>query len=413
MSELRATGPVSGTDRIDAIDTLRGFAVLGILVMNIQAFSMIGAAYLNPNAAGALGGAESWVWQLSHLLFDAKFMSIFSMLFGAGIVLMSERRAKAALSPAAAHYRRMFVLALIGLAHAYLFWHGDILFAYAVCGCLVYLLRRRSPRTLLVLAAASVALPSLLNVFFHVTMPFWPEGQVEQVASQWWLPSAEHVQAEIAAYQGSWLDQMSKRVPTALFMQTSLLLQEVLWRAGGLMLLGMALYKWGVFSGALPRRVYGWLAVLGALIGLPLVIAGMAFCRRHGYEFESAFFLGKQFNYWGSVFVALGWIGLVLFLHGVLARRWTRPLSAVGRTALTNYLAQTVICTTIFYGHGFGLFGQLARPQQLLVVVGVWIVQLAVSTLWVQRMRFGPAEWLWRSATYWRLPPLSVSARRD
>jgi uncharacterized protein len=164
-------GAVPETERIVAIDVLRGFALLGILVMNVQIFAMIDAAYENPTAYGNLEGANYAVWLLSHILADQKFMTIFSMLFGAGIVLMAGRQETAGHWPAAVHYRRMGVLALFGLAHAYLLWFGDILFSYAICGMIVYPLRKLRPRTQIALGLVLIAVPSLLLALMAVTLP--------------------------------------------------------------------------------------------------------------------------------------------------------------------------------------------------------------------------------------------------
>ena len=260
-------GPVLQSDRIASIDVLRGWAVLGILVMNIQFFAMPGAAYMNPLALGGLTLTDWSIWGVAHVLFDRKFMTIFSMLFGAGVVLMTTRNETATGRSAGRHYRRMLVLLAFGLAHAYLLWYGDVLYCYAMCG--------------LVVNSAS------------------------------------------------------------------------------------------------------------------------------GWTVQDSFFRGTQFNYWASIPVSLGWVGLVMLIckHQV----WTHltgRLAAVGRMALTNYLLQTVICTTIFYGHGLGRFGRIDRPGQMGVVLAVWLFQLGVSPIWLRRFRFGPMEWLWRSLTYGRFQPM-------
>src|SRR5438132_1465135 len=134
--------PVTAAERITTLDALRGFALLGILTMNMQSFSMIGAAYFNPTAYGDLTGVNYWVWYLCAVFADSKFMTIFSMLFGAGIVLMTGRAEASGRRAALLHYRRMGVLLLFGLAHAYVLWPGDILYSYAICGCVLYPLRR-------------------------------------------------------------------------------------------------------------------------------------------------------------------------------------------------------------------------------------------------------------------------------
>ena len=144
--ELPSLIPVDQTERINSLDVLRGFALLGILVMNIQAFSMVGAAYMNPTAYGDLTGANYWVWYVSHLLFDQKFMALFSALFGAGIVLMWRRAEAKSRRATGLHYRRTFWLMVFGFVHAYGVWAGDILFVYSLCGLWVFWLKRRSPR---------------------------------------------------------------------------------------------------------------------------------------------------------------------------------------------------------------------------------------------------------------------------
>ena len=172
------------------------------------------------------------------------------------------------------------------------------------------------------------------------------------------------------------------------------------------MLIGMALFKHGVFSAQRPSRFYAVLIAVAVAVGLPLQAYGISLDVAHGWPVWS-FFVGAQFNYWPSIAVSLGHVGVVMLacrraaLHCLI-----RPLAAVGRTALTNYLLQTILCTTIFYGHGLGWFGSVDRVGQLGVVAAVWAVQLIASPLWLRRFRFGPAEWAWRWLTYGVRPPL-------
>lgn len=399
-------GPVTQTERIASIDVLRGFAVLGILVMNIQAFSMIGAAYMNPTAYGDLTGVNYAVWLLSHVFADRKFMGIFSMLFGAGIVLMTSRREAAGVRTAGVHYRRMGLLLVFGLLHAYLLWYGDILFLYAMCGFVVYLFRRRRPGTLIIVGFLSIAIPTVLSVFFQWSIPYWPPEAMENTM-RWWAPSHEVVAKEIAAYRGGWLGQFSHRAVTALFMQTLYLLIDGFWRAGGLMLLGMGLFKLDIFSAKRPSVTYVIMIVVGLFVGIPVILYGVYRNFALGWVFESCMYAGGQFNYWGSILVSLGWVGLVMLVykHGK-AQTLTRSLAATGQMAFTCYLLQTIICTTIFYGHGFGLFGKVERVGQIGIVFAVWVLLLVVSPLWLRRFRFGPAEWLWRSLAYGKVQPM-------
>ncbi len=405
-----ANGPVTDASRIGSLDVLRGFAVLGILVMNIQSFSMIGAAYMNPYAYGDMTGANRAVWFLSHLFADMKFMAIFSMLFGAGVVLMAERRTAAGKPSAGLHYRRMLGLLLFGALHGYILWYGDILFTYAVCGVWVYLLRKLRPSRLIIVGLIAVAVSSGVSLFWQATIPWWPPGEMGKLETEWWDPPPDAIAHELEAYRGSWSEQQALRAPEAVFMQTFMLATNTMWRAGGLMLIGMALFKLGVFSADRGVAFYAGLLAVGAFIGLPVVAFGVWFKESSGWDVRSAFFGGDQFNYWASILVALGWIAAVMLVvkSGVLPRLNAR-LAAVGRMALSCYLLETIICTTIFYGHGLGLYGSVERTGQIAIVFAVWMVLLWFCPWWMRQFRFGPFEWLWRSLTYWKLQP---AARR-
>ena len=395
----RGTGPIAETTRIDAIDVLRGVALLGILLMNVQSFAMPQAAYFNPTAYGDLEGANLYVWVAGRMLADQKFMTIFSMLFGAGIVLMAGR-AEARGDARRVHYRRMGWLLVIGLLHAHLLWPGDILFLYAVCGMLVYPLRRQPPGRLLALGAGLLAVGSAYSVASGVSFPHWPEDERAAFTADMWQPSAAAIGAELAAWRGGWLDQQPARSAAAFEFETSILAAWGIWRAGGLMLIGMALFRYGVFGAQRSSRFYAALIAVAVAVGLPLQAYGIALDFARGWPVWS-FFVGAQLIYWPSIAVSLGYVGVVMLVCRREALHClTRPLAAVGRTALTNYLLQTILCTTIFYGHGLGWFGSVDRAGQVGVVAAVWAVQLVASPLWLRRFRFGPAEWAWRWLTY-------------
>jgi uncharacterized protein len=403
-------GPTVEKDRVITLDILRGVAVLGILVMNIQSFSMIAAAYFNPMAAGDQSAVGFWIWLLTHLLADLKFMALFSMLFGAGIVLMWERAERSGRSFLGIHYRRMFWLVLFGLLHAHLIWYGDILFAYGVCGCLLYGFRRLKPVPLLVLGLFALLIGSSIYLLSGLSMPYWPAEDLREFTEEMWIPPAEKAAEEIEVYRSGWLQQMRLRVSSALELETSVFLFFFLWRAGGLMLLGMGLFKLGVFSGQRSNPFYFSWVFLAAFVGIPIIAWGAWRNIQAGWP-PSSFFVGSQFNYWGSLLVALGWVGLVILVarHSLLSGL-TRRLEAVGRMALSCYLLQSIICTTIFYGHGFGLFGQVGRLGQILVVGGVWLFLLWLAPVWLKKFRYGLFEWVWRSLTYWRVLPLRRAA---
>ena len=403
-------GPVLEDARIDAIDVLRGFALLGILVMNIQLFAMPDAAYFNPTAYGDLEGANLYVWLGGRLLADQKFMTIFSMLFGAGIVLMAAR-AEARGEARRLHYRRMGWLAVIGLAHAHLLWSGDILFLYAVCGMLVYPFRKQSAGRLLAIGTATLVAGSAIFAGLQASLPYWPEEALAEVTVGSWQPTREIIDGALAAYRGGWLEQLPVRSASALGFETFALAIWGGWRASGLMLIGMALYRLDVFSARRSARFYGALIAAALVTGIPVEAYGVVLDFEFGWALDWSLLQGRQFNYWPSIAVSLGYVGLVMLVcRSSWLRPVTRPFAAVGRTALSNYLLQTVICTTIFYGHGLGYYGSVDRVGQLGVVIGVWAVQLVASPLWQQRYRFGPAEWAWRSLTYGERPALRRTA---
>ena len=398
--------PVLAADRIGSLDVLRGFALLGILVMNMQAFAMIEAAYMNPRAYGDFTGVNRLTWVLEHLFGDLKFMALFSMLFGAGVFLLCDRARQRTGRAAGLHYRRMTWLLLIGLVHAYGFWYGDILVSYALCGMLVFVFRNLSPRWLLGLGLVALVPPSLLFLAGQASMPWWPEESMAELQADW-KPGPELIAAELEAYRGGWWDQMTFRAPASLTVQLALFPAWFMWRPGGLMLIGMALLKTGVLGGQRSPGFYLGLWLAGWGLGLPLVAAGILLNQAHDWAVERSMFLGYQFNYWGSVPMALGHAGLVLFVvRAGLLKRVQQALAAMGRMALTNYLLQTLICTTIFYGHGFGLFGRIERTTQLLIALGILTTQMMGSVAWLRCFRHGPMEWAWRSLTYLRLQPL-------
>ena len=402
--------PVAEKERIVSIDVLRGFALLGILPMNIQYFSMISTAYTNPTAYGDLHGANYLVWLVCHVLADEKFVTLFSMLFGAGIVLMTAHVEAAAKRAAPLHYRRMAWLILFGLLHGFLLWSGDILFSYGSCGLVAYLFRKMQPRRLLVSGFAIMCVASISLTAYGKTSAHWSPKRLEQAREDLWMPTPEGVAKELAGYRGSWSQQMRFRVSDSLEMDTSFFVFFTFWRVCGLMLIGMGLFKMGVFGAGRPPALYWRMIAVAAFLGIPVTLYGTYRDFAGGWDFRYSFFHGAQFNYWASVLVSLGWVGAVMLAcRSAALVPLTDRLAAVGRMAFSNYILHTVICTTLFYGHGFGLFGKVERVWQFAIVLAIWAFQLIASPIWLRYFLFGPLEWLWRSLTYWQHEPF----RRD
>ena len=397
--------PVAETARIESIDAVRGFALLGILLMNIQMFSMVGAAYFNPTAYGDLTGANYVVWYLSHLLADQKFMTIFSSLFGAGIVLMWQNAESKGRKAAGLHYRRTFWLLVFGAVHAYAMWSGDILFIYGLCSLWAFWFRRLSPTTLIIIGLILIMVSPGLFFMAGSTIEFWPPEATEGFEAGW-QPTPEQIAEEVGNYRGGWLDQMPSRAQQSVGLHTGAFIFWGFWRVTGLMLIGMALFKLGFFSAEWSEKAYLTLLIVAILIGLPIVALGVRANFAAGWDI-SRFFLGPLYNYVTSLLVSMGWASGILLLckRGAL-QGLTAAFANVGRMALTNYLLQTIICTTIFYGHGFGYFGSVSRVGQLLIVFGVWAFLIPFSSWWLQRFRFGPFEWLWRTLSYLKVQPM-------
>jgi len=424
-------GPVTSAERFVALDTLRGVAVLGILVMNIYGFAMPFPAYTNP----LIMGGEEWynlgTWFITHVVADQKFMTIFSMMFGAGIVLMWERSEARGAGFGRIYYRRMFWLMLIGLIHGYLIWFGDILFHYALIGMLIYAARKWRPRTLIITACLILPVAVLINHFAYFYVKELKENAANaavlqaagemlsdeqqatlkewQSISSFISPTADDVRKDVAAHLGSYADLVRFRAPLVASMQINNTFFFMIWRIGGLMLLGMALMKLGIMSGQREPRIYNRMMLVGYGLGIPLMVYSSV--DLHAHQFDGLYFMkqGNIPNYVGSILMALGHIGVVMrVVQSGVCRKLMDRFAAVGRMAFTNYLMHSVILTTVFYGYGLGLYGSVPRAAQMLFVAAIIALQLLVSQWWLARYRFGPAEWLWRSLTYWRRQPMRV-----
>ena len=411
MASERHPTPTDPSDRILAIDALRGFALLGILVINIWFFAMPMAGGIYPPAWGDFSGLNYVAWFMSHVFFYEKFMALFTMLFGGGVLLFTESKERAGQPVVRLHLRRIGWLFLIGLAHAYLLWYGDILVSYAICGAFVVFARHWSTRSLLVAAMVLVAVPSLILVgsggVLLLTGDDSSIAAFEEPVMVGIGADGDTIDAELAAYRGEWTDQQAHRVPTALELQTVQFVFGTVWRVTGMMLLGMALFKSGILSNDRSSRFYHRLIVAGGLLGFTLILAGVAYIEAHEWDLLRTFLFGVNFNYWGSIPLAIAYLGVIMaWCQGRPHHIATTSLAAVGRTAFSNYLLQTMLATTILYGHGLGLFGTLTRFELLGVVLLIWAIQIPLSVLWLTRYRYGPVEWLWRVLTYGERQPM-------
>ncbi|MBC8201961.1 MAG: DUF418 domain-containing protein [Planctomycetes bacterium] len=404
---MQSSQAILGKDRIVSIDVLRGVAVLGILLMNIVSFSMVTSAYESPAVYGDFSGADWYTWLILHFIADTKFMSIFSILFGAGVCIFMNRAQAKGKNAWKLQTSRMGWLFVIGMLHAYLLWFGDILVTYALCGMLVATMRNWKPSVLFTVGfVAMFAVPVGFMLLMYWTIQFWPEEEVLRMQNSASLASPE-MQGEIVAYTGSWLGQLPHRATIAVMLQFIIFPIYLFWHCIGLMMVGMAAYKWKVLSASRSTLFYSSTLLVSAFIGFPLIAIGVWYKQQHNWDPALIRFLDGNWNSVGGVFVAFVWICLVML---VCKLGWLtcarKALAATGRMALTNYLGQTIICTLLFYGHGLGWYNQLERVELLYVVGTIWVFQILYSILWLKYFRFGPFEWLWRSATYMKWQPL-------
>lgn len=399
-----------------SIDAVRGFAVLGILLMNIVGMGLPSFAYIDPTYAGGSTGADLWTWAVNNVLTDGKMRALFTMLFGASAVLIAERAEGGRPGPAATHYRRMFWLFVFGMIHAYFLWWGDVLTLYAVAGLVIFPFRKVSPKLVLGLGAAILlgllvknligadhleALRAAASVPGASTdaVKAWQEASVSVI-----IPPEVKAQ-EIAAYRGGFLDALQARAQMAMLLQLVLDPGDGLPEAIGQMLIGMALFRIGFFTLGWTTRAYGLLIAAGYLVAAP-VTAWLA-SRIVQADFDPLAL--HRLEVWGQAprpFIALGHAGvLLLMIRAGTAPGLIERLAAAGRMAFSNYLMTSIITTFVFCGFGLGLYGKLSRFEQLAVVAGVWAFILIWSKPWLARFHYGPFEWAWRSLVKWSPQP--------
>lgn len=397
--------PIRG--RLEHLDVLRGFALLGILLVNFQYFTRPMQAIVLGSEPG-LAGLDLAAEFLVRILAESKFYPLFSMLFGAGFALMFERAAAREAPFWGIYLRRLIVLLLFGLGHMVLIWSGDILLVYSLSAFLMVLLFRKTPmRRLWKWAIVFWALPMVMMWLGTISIEasrmdteshgeLMAEFEADRAEMEQGVTQAAQVHAE-----GNYASNVLQRARDMTFMFTF----AIFWMPPilGFFLLG----RWLIASGRLsrPDEHLMWFRrwrSRGLVVGLPL--AGLAAWLLHGQDMMIPTLrtaAGMTVVTVASVLVPLGYVSAV-----ILGSRTLSFLAPAGRMALTNYLLQSLVWTWVFYGHGLGLWGQVPRAAHILLAVAFFAVQVVASRLWLERFRFGPAEWLWRSLTYWQLQPM-------
>ncbi|WP_420140523.1 DUF418 domain-containing protein [Sphingomonas sp.] len=405
------------TDRVIAIDAVRGFAVCGILVMNVVAMGLPLGAYVDPNVAGGARGADLAAWALAYVLADGKMRALFSMLFGASLLIVTDAAEGRTPGPARTHYARMGWLFAFGMLHAWLVWYGDILVEYALCGAILFVARRWPPAALgyaaLLLLGWEVARNliqwgDLAALHILATGPGAPPDAVRAWGDilDWARSGGGTAAGELRLYRGGFADVFAIRASMTAMIQFRFM---PFWLPAtlGFMALGMLLYRVGFWTIGWSVRAY-WIAVVAGLCALALHVPLAQLQIARGFDPVTRP-LAEALGMVLRPFAALGYAAALILLvrargGGALVER----LAAAGRMAFSNYLGTSLIVTTLFYGYGLGLFGQVSRAQLYWIVAGQWCLILGWSKPWLARFRYGPLEWLWRSLARGRLQPIRI-----
>lgn len=417
--------PVVGSQRIIALDILRGVALLGILFVNINGLGTSFLLYFDPEIFKE-EGINLFVFQINALFFEGTMRGLFSLLFGAGFLLLTSRLESKdlGLKVADIYYRRLIWLIIFGLIHAYvILWCGDILFAYGIVGLLLFPLRNMKPLHLF-LAGVVIMGVSTMNYWnqYQDNLEIKTAGEEvvllknegaelspeqDQALAAWetlqtkpgmegvemWNTNMRKGYAEISEFVAPFIDHY----------HTTKFIGFFFWDVLSFFLIGMAFLKWGVITGGLKRRFYLLMVVVGYGVGLGINFYELDIWTSDAYS-QLAMSEAKVTYDLGRFFMTLGHIGVIMLMVRLpILNILKKALAGVGRMALTNYIMQSVICGIIFYGFGFGLYGTLERHELYYVVFSVWLFQLIISPIWLNYFKYGPLEWLWRSLTYKKL----------
>lgn len=407
-----AAGPVQPGERIQTIDILRGFALLGILLVNMVLFnnSVFTAILTELEITNPVDRLAFWFIEFFG---EGKFYSLFAFLFGLGFALIHQRVEAKGLKFGPIYIRRMLALLAFGLIHAYFIWIGDILFLYSLLGfVLLIFFRKAKPKTLVVWAVICLLLPLLFNAAIAGLLALGgmdPEAAAmidQQFAEQARLYASLGAQADQAYASGTFAEITRQRASDMNFMFGAIPFMG--FNVLAMMLLGVWAGRRGFFNDIpanrpLFRKWLVWGLVIGLTGNLVYVIAGEYSNRAVPDLINLIAVAGQTF---GAPALALFYLsGLTLLAEHPLWKQRLAPMAAAGRMAITNYLMQSVLCTTLFYGYGFGLYGS-GLALGILVTIFIYALELIWSPWWLARFRFGPVEWLWRTVTYWKRQPM-------
>tara|TARA_R110000850_G_scaffold147130_1_gene269293 strand:- start:6439 stop:7755 length:1317 start_codon:yes stop_codon:yes gene_type:complete len=425
--------PTQKKSRINSLDVIRGIALLGILLMNINGMGLP-FSYSDPSVLGHTEGLNFYVWVTNELLFEGTMRGLFTLLFGAGVILLTGRLIKdgAGISTADIYYRRMIWLLLFGIANVWiLLWHGDILFPYALFGLFLFPFRNLPVKNLILIGAILIGIGILWDISdYKNNVKLKQEAEIalesksagieltaeENATLNEWeklntKKTTKEVSEEIERMNKGYfevINNINNKVKLNQWLQTWFPYRLWVWDILSYMFIGMAFFKLRIFHGERSTRFYFLMAFIGYLIGITINYFETQLIVQSNYDVVTMSNANQTYQL-GRIGVTMGHIGLfMLFIKSGMIAFLQRALAAVGRMALTNYLMHSIITSIIFYGFGFGLFGILERYELYYIVFGIWIFQLITSPIWLKYFQFGPFEWLWRSLTYGKKQPFKI-----
>jgi len=439
---METPDPLEQKERIVILDIVRGIALCGILILNIPLFAntLTGAFNLNLNNETSFANIASWY---ITIMVSGSFRGLFSLLFGAGMILLIDRLENTmGIGAAEIYYKRLIWLLIFGLVNAWvLLWPGDILYSYAICGLFIFPLRSSSIRLLIGLSVFFLLVTMYKDIQSErKQLTMREKGLAALAVQELKVDSLSSEQkSELEAWTGyldrNKIENLRKEAEkekekmrgsyTTVWeqlkglnreIQTTMFYDDYFFDVMIFVLLGMAFYKLGLLTAERPMSWYllfiafGYIAGFGIryLVGNSWRIANFDYL-----TYLDTRLIPIRINQITRILITLGNLGLIISMWKSGVFSWLlRPFEAVGQMAFTNYLMQSVICTLIFYGYGFGYYGHLQRYELWYVVLAVWIVQIAYSNLWLLYYKFGPLEWLWRSLTYWKLQPIRKSTTK-
>lgn len=408
--------------RLESLDFVRGMALFGILLMNIVGMGL-GPAYDNPTIAGGDTGINLMTWLVMNVGFEGTQRALFSMLFGAGVILLTSRmESSGKMDSTDIFFRRNLLLIAFGLINAWvLLFVGDILYYYGITALFLYAFRKLSGRRLMIIGVGALLLGAAWNAVdtqrllsLHESaqiaekVPPAARTAAQTEAIKTWKEKsktgptkaefAERRKAMTASYTSAWVAR-APRIKNA----QSWELYRYFFDIFGMMMIGMALFRLGVLTLDVKRRVYLAMMAGGYAIGLSGNILEARWIMDHG--FTKIAYTQASISYDVSrLAMTTGHLGLLmLFLSAGLFPWFRRSMAAVGRMALTNYLTHSVVALIIFVFLGY--WGALERHQLYYIVFAVWVFQIIVSPIWLRHFHFGPVEWIWRALTYGHKPP--------